>query len=456
VPIDSSLLDGVRIRRDDPLERELRERSRALAGRGSVWVTDLLDPRAAYYRSVRPQPIPPARRQAMELGRRLHAEFGRRVAGPAFREVRVHRDGVVGQIDLDENDPAEVKTATDFPPAAELSKARPANLEQLAMYCALVDRSSGHLILLRTDGTGGLEPWAYRVRLRALEAIRAEMVRRADVLLSALEHRDPAGLPRCPWRDRGCEFQGHGVCACRGDEPPLEEVVLAAISELVDDPDETERLKSRVAAGPLPSERPPSVNRFSDLVYPRRACFQATRATDPGTSSAELPMGRDDLYAHLSLLLDSGPVGESGRAPATVPWVEESISCFRDVPTLIKVSRARVVSGPETMVRDQPQYFTDLGFRAAAVGQSSGTLIQGVANASSPEERIRAYRVELDAPRFAKEGAERAGRIAACIQGAEEASTLPPCPSWMFDRCPYREFCGCNSTPAGSGSRLQR
>jgi hypothetical protein len=452
-----ALLSRVVVRRDETLEQELRARSRALAGRGSVWVTDLLDPRGAFYRATRPQPIPPTRRRAMELGRQLHARFGRRIAGPAFREVRVHRDGIVGQIDLQESDPAEVKTSSDFPPAAELRALRPSHLEQLAMYCALVGRPNGHLILLRGEAADRLEPHAYRVRWTDLPSIHGEMVRRAEVLASALKRDDPSGLPRCPWWGRGCEFHAAKACACAGDETPLAPTVLDAIGELADDPEETRRLESRLGGAPGPEAVGPSVDRFSDLLYPRRAYYQAARAGIGDGGAAEIPFGRDDLYAHLSLIIDSAAVGESLRIPPSVPWVQESVACFRDRPTLIKVTRARNVPPPEAMAREQPQYFTDLGFRTAAVGARTATLVLGVAQAGSPEERLRAFRVDYpEDGGFAGLGTERARAVDDSIHGRADPHTLPACPAWMFDRCPYREFCGCGAAPTVGASRLQR
>ena len=450
-------LGGVTVRRDESLERELRDRSRSLAGRGSVWVTDLLDPRGAYYRATRPQPTPPARRRAMELGRALHARFGRRVAGPAFREVRVHRDGIVGQIDLSESDPAEVKSSSDFPPAAELRRLRPGHLEQLGMYCALVDRPTGHLILVRSGESDRLEPRAYRVRWAGLAPVRQEMIRRAEVLASAFEHYDPSGLPRCPWWGRSCEFQAVNACACRGDETPLAPTALDAIEEVVDDPEETRRLEGRLLATDSSAPEAPSVDRFTDLIYPRRAYYQATRVGASDVTLPEIPLGRDDLYAHLSLVIDSGPVGESLRLPPRVPWVQESVACFRDAPVLIKVTRARTVPTPETMVREQSQYFTDLGFRTAAVGASTGTIVLGVSQANSSEERLRAYRVDYGDPQtFSRLASDRARLLRDCIEGHEPPRMLPACPAWMFDRCPYRELCGCGSDPAPAASRLQR
>ncbi|MCI4319507.1 MAG: hypothetical protein L3K23_05165 [Thermoplasmata archaeon] len=451
------LLDGVKVQRDEALEQELRQRSRALEGRGSVWVTDLLDPRGAYFRATHPQPVPAARRKAMELGRQLHARFGRRVAGPSFREVRVHRDGIVGQIDLQENDPAEVKTSSDFPSAADLPELRPSHLEQLAMYCSLVDRPSGHLVLVRSGEADRIEPRAYRVRWGDLAAIRVEMVRRAEVLASAFEHADPTGLPRCAWWARGCEFHAADLCPCRGDEPLLATTALDSIRELREDPEETHRLEERLEGTSSASEEAPSVDRFSDLIYPRRAYFQAVRAGAGDGAPGEPPFVRDDLYAHLSLVIDSGPVGESIRKPPVAPWVQESVACFREVPVLLKVTRARTVPTPETMLRAQPQYFTDLGLRTAAVGGSTAILVLGVARSSELEERLRAYRVDYpDAHAFALRGGERAREVVDCLRGKGDPLELPACPAWMYDRCPYRDACGCAATQVTGASRLQR
>jgi hypothetical protein len=127
------------------------------------------------------------------------------------------------------------------------------------------------------------------------------------------------------------------------------------------------------------------------------------------------------------------------------------------VPILIKVTRARNVPPPDAMTREQPQYFTDLGFRTAAVGARTATLVLGVAQAGSAEERLRAFRVEYpDDGGFARLGAERARAVDSSVHGQAEPHALPACPAWMFDRCPYREVCGCGAAPTGGASRLQR
>ena len=71
----------VSVREDAALERELTARLERGGGPRSVGVTDLINLRRAFYRTVAPAvPIPAARQVRLDQGRALHRTLGARLA----------------------------------------------------------------------------------------------------------------------------------------------------------------------------------------------------------------------------------------------------------------------------------------------------------------------------------------------------------------------------------------
>ena len=264
-------LASARVTPDPSLTQELVAGLRQAPAERPLVVTDLLDLRRAYFRRRAAVPIPAERRERVESGRELHLATAALLAPARFREVRVRREGIVGQIDLFEDRPVEIKTTAHPPPAGELARWRPAYIEQLGMYCALVDHPVGRLVLVEVDETE--RPTRVRIfdcRFASLDAILEEMRRRADLLRAAIRAESAASLPRCPWYQSSCEYRVAGACDCVGDEPAAGTEIADQVDGLSEDEAAgrqlTEALRSGQAAGELPAAR-----RFRDLIYPRRA-----------------------------------------------------------------------------------------------------------------------------------------------------------------------------------------
>ncbi|HZY70791.1 MAG TPA: hypothetical protein VFF67_07440 [Thermoplasmata archaeon] len=457
-PMTDLPIEQLIVELDVPLSEELRARSNALEGVGSLWVTDLLDPRTAYFRAMAPQPIPPDRREAIEVGRLRHDDFERATVEAEFREVRVFRDGIVGVIDVFEEMPTEVKTSESFPGPSELASQRPSYLEQVAMYCALADRPAGRLVLLGRDRSDGGPLVVYPLEVTRPEQVLGEMRRRRDVLRSAFAHRDPSGLPACRWYGQGCEYRGAEACPCTGSERALDPVILESVGSIAADAAETARLSARFAASPPSGQPRTAAARFSDLLFPRRAFF---RAREPAGGGEPPPPPRpldDDLYRHLVAVLDSGPAGESTREAPALPWVRERIGLFRGEPILLKVTRARSVTPAAELRTRQPHYLVDLALRCAAARRDGGWLVVGSERAVSRDERIRAIHLQVPVrASWEAVGAGRAAALGAAIRGEIDPSALPACPGWMFETCPYRDRCACGDPgPARAGAAIGR
>ena len=137
----------VRVREDGDLSHEIQGRLERSRGLRSVAVTDLLALRRAFWRlSAPPVPVSADRQERMEIGRAWHRRIGVVLAGAGALEVRVRREGLVGRIDALTDRPIEVKTSTMAVGADHLVEERPEYLEQLGMYCALVDGARGRIV----------------------------------------------------------------------------------------------------------------------------------------------------------------------------------------------------------------------------------------------------------------------------------------------------------------------
>ena len=435
---------------------EVRDELRARAERSppprSVWVTDLVDPRTAYWRQTAPLPPSPERAAVMAEGRELHHRIEAALAAPRFREVRRVQDGIVGQVDMAEDVPTEIKTTRPLPALADLAETRASYFEQLAMYCALLDSPRGRLLLV--DGSDPAEPGVAVVdcRFEPLTAVREAMRRRAAQLRSALERRDPAELPACPWFGRGCEYRAAKVCTCRGLEPPPDTEVRATLREMVPRPDEGEAIARKlVATFTRPSVDP--VRRFKDLTFPRRAYFERTQPPAEGTAGPAWVPGTDRLYAQLSEVLEAGPAGESTRATPPGGEPEEAVACFRGDPVLLRTRRSGSVTPASELPTAAPQYFLDLAFRCAALERPDGWLVLGYERAPTWEDRIRVYRVHFDPfgpiVAFAR---SRADALRSAVERRDPAE-LPSCPEWMYANCPYAPGCACGAGPAPRSNR---
>ena len=94
------------------------ELSAALTRQGRrrrISVTDLVNPRQAFFQRTRPDIQPdPERKQAMLAGTGFHEVFGRAVSTEEFVEQFVEFQGIVGKIDIYDDIPVDLKTTASL------------------------------------------------------------------------------------------------------------------------------------------------------------------------------------------------------------------------------------------------------------------------------------------------------------------------------------------------------
>jgi len=356
----------------------------------------------------------------------------------------------VGRIDVLSDVPIEVKTSSATVPVHELASARPEHVEQLAVYCALADRPMGRLVTVALkDGHPGRVQVA-EVSLGDLVRLRSETAARVASLRRAWSSGDPGELPPCRWYDRGCEYQGAGVCDCRRGPRGSASEILDGVREIRERADVEERLVSQLAE--LPPESEPLFSRFRDLVYPRRVYFERSRPAEEADGPPFDPRSAPDLFARLTFSVEAGPVGDVTTLPSASGDVAEDVAGFRGAPYLVRTSRAWDPPTVGGLVESHPQYAMELGFRCVATGRPSALLVLGRERGADAPSRVRVFRYRYEpASSVSRLWRARSAAFRAALLASAPA-TLPSCPAWMARDCPYRSECGCDV----SGTRSQR
>ena len=257
-------------------------------------------------------PASPERAARMRAGQEMHVRAGHVLAPASAREVRRRREGVVARIDLLDERVTELKT-TSLRSGAEGAAVRPSYLQQLAIYCGLLERSEARLILIDPTSEGGPRAEAYDAEFPAADVARAEALRRAAALRAALESGTPDALPRCIWRDRGCEFQAAGVCACQGTEPEAALDAFGPLPKVAPVP----AVAGRLVDGLSPSPRP-QASGDSGTSYTPDARTRPDDATRRGRAGVDPPRGRRDRGPLADPFGPARP-GSPARSPRWTP-----------------------------------------------------------------------------------------------------------------------------------------
>ena len=444
-------LPPARIEEDAALAGELASRLAAASHELSLAATDLVAPRPAYWRRYAPPPeVPEERRERQELGRGWHRRVAAALPSEGLYEVRLRRRGVVARIDLLADVPVEIKSGAPVA-AEEIFALRPEYIEQLAVYCALIERTLGRIVHLAPDPGGPVTVTAVDVAFDDRERLTQAVDARVAALRAAIRDRAPAALPRCRWFGRGCEYGAAGTCDCTGAEPEAAADLLGRARPPVPRPDVAARWRDGIAAGP-PAPARPTLGRFREAIYPRRAYFDRSGAVpaEPEEVSRPVVIG-PDLYDRLQEAIEGGPVGDVARLAVRWEGPEEEVAGFRGRPFLVRTSRAWRRILPSEAGARFPQYLLELAFRCAATGTPDGRVVVAFDRAETDRDRLEVLRYEFpDLGAVERLWAERVGALERAL-AARDPSSLPPCPAWMYDGCPYRAACGC--APAARSQR---
>ncbi len=426
------------------LKDELAPAIARRSARRRISVTDLVNPRQAYFQRVRPDvQLAPDRLQMMMAGTGFHELFERAMSTEEFVEQLVEFEGIVGKIDIFEHAPVELKTTGSLP--SDILATRASHAEQLAMYCVMVGKPTGHLVYYQRAEYGRV-PMLRAFDLEVVDAgpIAREMVRRRDLLREALERQDPAGLPRCEWAGRSCDYEA--ICGCE-TAAPLTRMGSPAAVRVWGNADLEGVLRGRLGAADGPSDG--RKIRLHDLVVPRRAAYRLAAGGEQGEAREEDPESRMKSLERMGfedVLKESiwyAVPGACRRIRVPFGPVHASILLYRDSPTIIRVARRDEMYRRDRLIADAPHYVERLGFECALAGSERGRLI--VYYSSLPDDKFMVYDLwfrDLDAIK-----AEMQRRLDLLEAGAPP-DELPACqPGWFAKFCPHAPGCGCDTGP---------
>lgn len=409
-----------------------------------VSVTDLTNLKQAYYRRKYPDIVPPLeKQQLMWAGTGFHRTFGAAVSSEEYLEQFVEADGVVGKVDIFDRIPVEVKTTSTPVDPDDVLQRRPAYLEQLGMYCAMVNSHEGEIIIYQrqVEESPAISPLlVYHITFPDLEAIRGEMRRRRDLLLQALISNDPGNLPACPWFNRQCDYSR--VCDCQTTTVKMSHEIAALAGEIYIDGRACQQLLKRMAA-PQPSP----MFRVNDIVFPRKAFLERLKPQEAPVAGEVKEEQGDYLRSidergfldALRDLLRYGAPGEVQRVPVRRAVLTDMVQVWQDRPTIVRDPKFSSLVERERLPRTFPHYFVRLGFECALTDHARGRLLTYYSRIPREDAKLMVYDVtfrNLDAIR-----AEALRRIG-LLEQAEGASALPRCPSWMCSYCDYGAECG--------------
>lgn len=406
-----------------------------------ISVTDLTSLKQAYFRRKYPEIVPPLeKQQLMWAGAGFHKVFGSAVSSEEYLEQWVEADNIVGRIDIYERVPIEVKTTSALN-TEDLLRYRPSYVEQLGMYCAMVNANEGKIIVYQRqspDEPAQAPLIAYRATFPDLEAIRKEMRQRRDLLVQALISNDPSNLPACPWSNRGCDYSA--VCDCQTSSiSPSYDIARLAGEIQVDEPTQQELLNRLI------EPQPSSVFQINDAVFPRKAYFKRLK---PREIVPEEEEQRKEDYLHsmeemglrdaLRDSLQYGAPGEVQNVPVQHKSLSDLVRVRQNLPTILRDPKLHSVVDRGQLPRAFPHYFLRLGFECALTARPKGRVLLYYTNVSREDAKLMVYDVTFANLPAIK--AELSGRVD-LLERATSPLQLPRCPSWMCPYCDYESEC---------------
>jgi hypothetical protein len=404
-----------------------------------ISVTDLLNLKQAYFKRKYPEITPPLeKQQLMWAGTGFHKTFGSAVSSEEYLEQFVEADGIVGKIDIYERIPVEVKTTSTALDTKDLLKYRPTYIEQLGMYCAMVNAHEGEIIIYQrpVEESPSTSPLVvYHVSFPDLEAIREEMRRRRDLLAQALIANDPSNLPVCPWFSKQCDYSQ--VCDCATTSAPASHEIADLAGEIHVDSKTCQQLLTKMAGS-----QPSQMFGINDIVFPRKAYFERLKAGQEVREEKEEYLRSMDELGFLDTLRDSlrfGAPGEAERIPVKHAQLADLVQTWRNLPTILRGPKFSSLVERERLPRTFPHYFLRLGFDCALTNHNQGRLLVYYVKVPKEDAKLMVYDVTFKNLNAVKAEALRRLEL---LKKATSPLQLPKCPSWMCPYCDYRLECG--------------
>jgi hypothetical protein len=374
----------------------------------------------------------------MWAGTGFHKTFGSAVSSEEYLEQFVEAEGIVGKIDIYEKIPVEVKTTSTPIDKKDLLQYRPTYIEQLGMYCTMVNAHDGEIIIYQRQGeeSPSTSPLVvYHVTFPDLEAIREEMRRRRDLLVQALISNDPSNLPVCPWLKRQCDYSQ--VCDCQTTSVPASHEIAELAGEIYVDSTTCEQLLSKMAGA-----QPSQLFSINDIVFPRKAYFERLKLSEGVREEKEEYLRSMDERGFFDALRDSlyfGAPGEAQKIPVKHAPLADLVRTWQNLPTILRDPKFSSLVERERLPRTFSHYFLRLGFDCALTENTKGRLLLYYVRVPKEDAKLMVYDVNFRNLNAVKAEALRRLEL---LEKATSPLQLPKCPSWLCSYCDYRLECG--------------
>lgn len=407
-----------------------------------ISVTDLTNLKQAYFRRNHPEIVPPLeKQQLMWKGTGFHKLFGFAVSREEYLEQFVEAEGIVGKIDIYEKIPVEVKTTSSLGKEKDLLKQRPTYLEQVGMYCALVNVGEGKIVVYERQGAeepGEVPLTVYSVTFPDLAAVREEMRHRRDLLLQALIDNDPGSLPLCAWSGRGCDYAA--VCDCSISQVPASYKIAELAKYRLDEATRQELLDK------LAKPKPSRLFRSNDLVFPRKSYFEHRKPAEAVSEEEQAEEQEEALrtiedagfLGALRGVVQFGSPGEVENIPVQYASLSDLVRIRQGLPTLVRDPKFQSLVERGRLPSTFPHYFYRLGFDCALTDHPQGRLFLYYVKVAEENAKLMVYDVAFK--NLAAIKAEALRRIE-LLEKATSPAPLPMCPSWMCRYCRYQDEC---------------
>jgi hypothetical protein len=407
-----------------------------------ISVTDLLSPKQAYFKRKHPEIAPElGKQQVMWQGTGFHRVFETLVSSEEYIEQFVELEDIVGKIDIYEDYPIDVKTTSNLGENVDLLRKRPGYVEQLGIYCAMVDEKKGKIVIYQREmpENSKLPLTTYHIRFSDPEAIRDEIFKRSARLREALATGNPSFLPRCPWCSSNCEYSS--VCGWENTSVPAWNQITKLVEEVHPDPDTTQKILLK-----LRQPSPGRVFRLNDIVLPRKAYFARLKGEGSADEEVDSEEAKErltsiDRQGFLQLVTDALKYSASGKTKR----IGVSLNALRDrvlldngLPTIVRANGLRSVVERDRLPEFFFHYLLRLGFECALSGIPRGRLVLYYRNVPSEDGKLLVYDISFRSLESLK--AEVMSRID-LLGKAGGPAELPSCPSWMCRFCEYATAC---------------
>lgn len=437
-----------------------------------VSVTKLVNPGQAYYDVVSPLPEEIGAFQKRMAGTGAHDKIERILELPA--EYWLDGKDVPGEPALDRITgkldsyvplpngqfvPVEIKNVNN--PRSRLPTSY---MEQLGMYCAMLESNQGLILrVFRDDSTGNstlLTP--IEVTYPDLTTIRREMVARRDLLTEAVRNRDPSKLPACSWVGYKCKYKEAGLCTCE-DRPQLDPVIARGATSK-ESPEFLESVEKHEEERQAKRSERGLSDKLSlyQLLIPRKIYFdritpaekekaEEEEAEEGGKADIEKAVSsvnREGLKVQVSAAIKGANRSRLAIADVSLPALKGShLQMLDGGPFLVKIRMVNNAIRPSaaevTGNWGVPDDIRLLAFQAALLSAQGGRIYVWNWKLKEEAQKLQVFDIKFASDKLDTVKAylkELPDQLKDAV-GKRDHKALPLCPTWMCDKCQFKERC---------------